>query len=379
VTAGIDVRAVVDAIGAIDHHAHLLARPGTPFGLTDLLTESREPAQVAAGRDHPAFHRAVRNLAAVLEVDPTEAAVTAALDEADGAALTRTLLDASGIEAMFVDDGFRFPGALALADHMKLVGRPVRRIVRLETEVEAAAGQGDPSFVECVTGFRAAVARAVAHSSVALKTIAAYRCGLDLPVPDAVAASAAYDGWRRSGSRRLTDPALIVYFLAEALALTRERQVPLQIHTGFGDADGLLTRSDPALLQPHIDHGMLTGVPVVLLHCHPFVHQASYLAGVYEHVHLDLSLAMTLAPHLGPALLLDALGLAPATKVLFATDASRRPELFFLGARWWRDSLVEALNRLIDGGFADGDTAARWAGLILAGNACRLYDYDGTG
>jgi hypothetical protein len=374
----VDLRAAVDTTGAIDHHAHLLAQPGTPFGLTDLLTESREPAQVAATRDHPAFHRAVRDLAAVLDVDPTEPAVTAALHGADVASLTRTLLDASGIEAMFVDDGFRFPGALSLAEHTELVGRPVRRIVRLETEVEAAAGQGDPSFVECGEGFRAAVSGALADGAVALKTIAAYRCGLDLPAPDPRAASTAYDAWRASGSRRLTDPALIAYFLAEALAITRERRVPLQVHTGFGDADVVLTKADPALLQPHLDHGVLAGVPVVLLHCHPFVHQASYLASVYEHVHLDLSLTMTLAPHLGPALLLEAIGLAPATKVLFATDASRRPELFFLGAKWWRDSLVEALTRLVDAGFADGNTAVRWAGLILAGNARRVYAYDGA-
>ena len=376
--AGVDVRTEVDTTVAIDHHAHLLARPGTPFELTDLLTESREPAQVAAGRDHPAFHRAVRELASVLDVDPTEPAVTAALHGVDEAALTRTLLDASGLEAMFVDDGFQFPGALALAEHTELVDRPVRRIVRLETEAEAAS-QGAPTFAECGERFRAAVAAALAGGAVALKTIAAYRCGLDLPAPDPRAASDAYDAWRASGSSRLTDAALIAHFLAEAIAITRERRVPLQVHTGFGDADLALTKADPALLQPHLDHGMLAGVPVVLLHCYPFVHQASYLASVYEHVHLDLSLTMTLAPHLGPALLLDALGLAPATKVLFATDASRRPELFFLGAKWWRDSLVDALNRLVDGGFADGDTAVRWAGLILAGNARRLYGYDGPG
>jgi hypothetical protein len=105
----------------------------------------------------------------------------------------------------------------------------------------------------------------------------------------------------------------------------------------------------------------------------PFIRQASYLASLYPSVHLDLSLAITLIPHRAPDLVLEALELAPATKVLFGTDASRRPELFLFATRWWRESLAQALARLVDGGFADETRAVRWAELILAGNADRLY------
>ena len=69
--------------------------------------------------------------------------------------------------------------------------------------------------------------------------------------------------------------------------------MPLQVHTGLGDADQTLTKADPALLQSHIDHGMLTRHPVVLLHYYPFVRHAGYLASIYADVHLDLSLAIT--------------------------------------------------------------------------------------
>lgn len=59
--------------------------------------------------------------------------------------------------------------------------------------------------------------------------------------------------------------------------------------------------------------------------------------------------------------------LAPASKVLFATDASRAPEMFYLANRWWR-ALAGVLGRLVG-----ESTALEWAGMILAGNARRLY------
>src|SRR5262249_27556571 len=126
-----------------DNHAHLLARPDMAVGLVDLLTESREQAQMAAVRDHPAFHRAVRELTAVLRVEPTPEALAAAQGR-DFASYTRRLLGACRLTTTFIDDGFTFPGALSLAEHAELVGHPVRRIVRIEGEAEAASESGPP-------------------------------------------------------------------------------------------------------------------------------------------------------------------------------------------------------------------------------------------
>jgi hypothetical protein len=55
-----------------------------------------------------------------------------------------------------------------------------------------SAAQGWPGFASYRERFRA-VEEAVAAGAPALKTIAAYRCGLDLPGPDVHAASAGYD------------------------------------------------------------------------------------------------------------------------------------------------------------------------------------------
>jgi uncharacterized protein len=367
------LRPAIAEIPAIDQHAHLLARPDAPIELRDVLTESGDAAQIEAVGDHPAYRKALRDLGEVLGMDASDAALSAAR-RGDFAGHTARLLDACRLEAMFVDDGFRPAGTFPLTEHAALVGCPVRRIVRVETEAESAAADWPP-LAECRARLQQAITDAVAEGAVGLKTIAAYRCGLDLPPPSVDAASVAYEAWRRSSSGRLRDAALVSLFLADALEAAGDG-VPLQVHTGLGDRDQMLATADPALLQPQIDHGLLSRVPVVLLHCYPFVRHAGYLAGIYPNVHLDLSLSLTLVPQRGPGLVAEALELAPPTKLLFATDASRLPEMFLLGTRSWRESLARALGALVDDGFADERLALDWARLILAGNAHRVYGHD---
>jgi uncharacterized protein len=367
------LRPAIAEIPAIDQHAHLLAGPDAPIGLRDVLTESGDAAQIATVGEHPAYQRALRDLGEVLRIEASEASLSAAR-RGDYVGHTARLLNACRLEAMFVDDGFRPTGTVSLPEHEALVGCPVRRIVRVETEAESAA-VGGPPLDECRDRFQRAITDAIAAGTVGLKTIAAYRCGLDLPRPSLEAANIAYDAWRRSGSGRLDDAALVSLFLADALEVADDR-VPLQVHSGLGDRDQMLSAADPAVLQPQIDHGFMSRTPVVLLHCYPFVRHAGYLASIYPNVHLDLSLGLTLVPHRGPELVAEALELAPPTKLLFATDASRLPEMFLLGTRSWRESLARALGDLVDDGFADERRALEWARLILADNARRVYGYD---
>jgi hypothetical protein len=180
---------------------------------------------------------------------------------------------------------------------------------------------------------------------VALKTIAAYRGGLDLEV--------APPGLR------------------EALLLALEANeasgdpLPVQVHCGFGDWDLHLPRADPGWLKPLIERFRET--PFVLLHCYPFVREAGWLAHVYGNVWFDLSLTI---PHVSrPAeVLREALELAPASKLLYASDAARTPELYLLAATWWREALAEVLSETLP------TAAAEKAGrMILRDNALALY------
>lgn len=377
-----ELLAALEEVGAVDHHAHVLAGPGHGFELRQVLTEAGDARQFEHVAEHPGYRAALHDLAAFLDVEPSEAGLRQARDRLGFEGHARRLLEACRFEQVLCDDGFTFRGSLGPDGSAALFGCPVRRVVRIEREAEAAA-EGWPPFEDLRTRFVDRLAAALAGSgtgpaavpAAGLKTIAAYRSGLDLPPPDLAEGAAAYDRWRQTGEARLREPALVSFLLDQALVLDAglDRPVPLQVHTGFGDRDLALHRANPSLLRPVLEDRRHAGVPVVLLHCFPYVREASYLASVYPDVHLDLSLAIPLTGRLAPDLVLEALSLAPASKLLFGTDASRIPELFFVAARTWRRALAAALDRLVQEGAADRAAAVRWGRLVLEGNARRIY------
>ncbi len=266
------------------------------------------------------FRRALVALAAFFGVEPDE--VFEHRLSMDPLAYAAALLRATNTEALLIDDGFPPPELSVnweeLGEVAACTSRPVLRIERL------------------TAGVTAAVRRARGDGFVALKTIAAYRGGLqDL-----------------SGS------------LIAALEANAADPLPVQVHTGFGDADLSLPLSRPGLLKPLIERFDTT--PFVLLHCYPFTREAGWLAHVYPNVYFDLSLTI---PHVArPAeALYEALELAPYSKLLYASDAARTPELYYLGALWWRDALATVLPELL------GDDALAAARAILRENAIALY------
>lgn len=67
-------------------------------------------------------------------------------------------------------------------------------------------------------------------------------------------------------------------------------------------------------------------------------------------------------------MLREALELAPVSKLLYASDAARAPELYYLAATSWREALGRVLPELLPA--AEVEEAAH---LILRENARRLY------
>jgi hypothetical protein len=362
----------------IDHHAHNLLAPEaaarTPFRAA--FTEGYDPRVLADHAPHSLFYsRSLREIAAVLGCDPAEDAVLARRAELGPEELAGRFFHAAHLEMVFLDDGF-LPGQIVpTEEHARFA--PVRRILRVEALAEdLLAGAAD--FADFLDHFRAALDPPPGNV-VGLKTIAAYRTGLDVGSPTRGQALVAWDEWRRSarpGRRpRLDRKPLLDYLLGHVLELAAKHHLPVQVHTGFGDPDLDLRLANPLHLRRVFEDGRFRDVPVVLLHAsYPFAREAGYLAAVYPNAYLDLGLAV---PFLSVSGMREAaralLELAPPTKLLYSSDAHLVPELFYLAARWGRQVLGECL----DGAIRDGDlTAAEADGAaeaVLRGNARRVY------
>jgi predicted TIM-barrel fold metal-dependent hydrolase len=111
----------------------------------------------------------------------------------------------------------------------------------------------------------------------------------------------------------------------------------------------------------------------MLLHNYPYHREAGYLAQVFPHVYVDAGLAThNLGPR-APALLAEALELAPFGKFLYSSDAFGLPELYYLGAALFRSALSGFLRAGIEEDLFTERAAARVARMLCADNAKRAY------
>lgn len=295
------------------------------------------------------YQRAIAVLASHLGCEPTEEAVYARRLATDGTEYASSMLRATATELLLVDEGFP-PADVGTSwqELGELAGCEARPVMRIEQLAETVG-------VRSLDVVREAVANARADGYAAIKTIAAYRGGLDLDALRAPGRDARLQG---AGLRTVLIAAL------EANEAMPD-PLPVQVHTGFGDSDLLLPAARPGLLKPVIERFRRT--TFVLLHCYPFVREAGWLAHVYGNVFFDLSLTI---PHVSrpAAAVAEALELAPVSKLLYASDASRTPELYLLASIWWRDALADVLPALLS-----DPVALAAAKMIMRDNALAVY------
>jgi predicted TIM-barrel fold metal-dependent hydrolase len=367
----------IASLSLVDHHCHgvvLDQLNRSQFEL--LLTEATERGPEGTSGFDSQVGLAVRRWCAPLlgldkHADPdTYLARRAALGPGPTA---RALLRACGTGDLLVDTGLRHPGLCDLAELADLAAARVHEVTRAETVAEdlAANGVGAAEFGPALAD---ALAERVPRS-VAFKTIAAYRIGLDLQAtaPSWLEVQRAADEWlaecERTGRYRLDHPTLVAHAVHACLPLG----LPIQVHVGYGDPDVILHRSDPSLLTPLLRSLPRDAPPVVLLHCYPYHRQAAYLANVYPHVLLDVSLAVN---HVGPraaAVLAETLELAPFVSLLYASDGFGLAELHYLGAVLFRQALGRILEEWLADDALTANDALRFAQLIAGDNARRVY------
>lgn len=370
------VNELLARVSLVDHHTHSIVR-GTVDreAFTLMLTESdRRSAADAAGMDSQVAFAVRRSCAPLLGL-PEHASAADYLEQRlamTNEAAAGRLLPHAGVGRMLVDTGFRPDDLVAVGELGRLAGARTETIVRLEGVMERVARDGVPA-AGFADAFRSAL-RTEAEGAVGLKSIIAYRCGLDFDParPSDREVGERAGAWFReietTGRSRLTDPVLLRFGLWEGAATG----LPLQVHTGYGDPDLDLHRCDPLLLTDFIRATEGT-CPILLLHTYPFQRHAGYLAQMFPHVFVDVGLAVTFTGAASTQVVGESLELAPFTKVLFSTDAWGLPELHVLGSWLFRRAMSRVLGAWVAAGDWSLEDAARVVEFVGSGNARRVY------
>jgi uncharacterized protein len=369
----------LDHIAILDHHAHLFFREdvwrSTP--LEAYLSEAFDPVMLEKFvPDTVTARRGVRELAGFYGCEPTREEVLKARARWNLADLAKKMFAQSNISQVLIDDGVWPEAMISLPEFSSMTGVPVRRVLRCEFELAKLVASSS-SVTDLLDRFERLL-REVAPSLIGLKSIIAYRTGLDIQRHTAHDLEVAFADLKRDLEPgkvpRINNKSLLDEMLWTALRVARDTNLPMQFHTGYGDPDLDLRLANPLHLRPIFESRDLAGVKVVMLHCYPFVQEAGYLASVYPGAFMDLGLTIPyMSTHAMLTSTLEAFHLAPITKILFSTDASRTPELYWLGARQGRRIIARALEQLKN----DDDLTffeAEWAAeRILKTNAQDVY------
>src|SRR3989475_5066805 len=366
---------------AIDHHCHPLRRWPYQLSAEELraaFTEALDPQLAQHHVVHTAgYQAAIRRIANQLQCEATEAALLAYRNADDAAGYARRLLASTATGTMLVDAGFATAGTFTLVEQQQATGITQREIIRLETLAESLIqGADDPRG--WFSAVRGALRAGIERGAVGVKTICAYRATLWLQPVDTVALGVAFSVIRfraeRGALQRLSGSALCHALLFETAQECRELDVPLQVHCGFGDPDGDLAETSPLGLRTLFIDPAYRGLRIALLHCYPYHREAAYLCSVFPDVYMDLSLTIPFAGLEGGRAMREALGLCPTSKLLYASDASRYPEVVFVAATSHREALAAALGELVDHRILDIAVAADAGRQVLAENARRVYN-----
>src|SRR6266516_5754707 len=318
-------------------------------------------------------------MATVYRCERNEEDILATRNRLGSDALLEHLLRAANIDTLVLDPAYPPGSECYTPERMGQLGhcRTVK-MLRLETLMQELVFAYD-DFDSVLEHYEAQVGHARELGYCALKSIVAYRTGLDIAEwskDEAVSSFVeARDEALARGQLRIAHKPLLDYLLHVAFQLAAEQGLPIQFHTGYGDSDTDMRLGNPLHLRNVLERKEYATMPIVLLHeSYPYTQLGAYLAAVYPHVYFDLSYTIPFVDKLEMlALTRQALGAAPASKLMFSTDGINVPEMHWTGVLRGRNIIGQVLYELIDAGEIDQEQAYHLAQLILRDTAHTVY------
>lgn len=306
------------------------------------------------------------------------------------AGLANIMLDLGYSEGMGQAGVERFEGAIAPTRS--------RRILRVDT-IQQRLLTLDIPFDEMEGRFRAEVEGGLDGTgnlggrSYGMKSYLLPRIGLIKPLYDRAVAARAWDALRERLHRENSLPRadgvdrdehwmvkkdVLRYLHSAALEACLERDMPMQFHAGDGEAPrGIMRNQDPFLMEEMVRFerdGVMRMPKVILIHAgYPLIGRAAWLCHLYPNCYFELSLATPLIHRGLLRMYLEVMEVVPLSKILFGTDAYHLPELYWLGVKWGKRFLAQALALYVEAGQLDGDEAMEAARRILHGNNREVY------
>ncbi|XP_077220169.1 nodulin/glutamine synthase-like protein isoform X2 [Tasmannia lanceolata] len=369
-----ELRECVEKVGLVDAHAHNIVAVDSTFPFLRCFSEAEGDALDYAPHTL-SFKRSLKDIARLYGCEASLSGIETHRRSFGLDSTGSKCFGASNISAIFIDDGIELDKMHDVEWHTRFTPA-VGRVLRIERLAEKILDEEKPNGSEWTLDLFTEIfirkLKSVADKIVALKSIAAYRSGLEIDThanKDDAEKGLIED--LATKPVRIQNKGFIDYVFTLSLEVAVCFDLPLQIHTG--DLD--LRLCNPLHLRTVLEDKRFSECRIVLLHAsYPFSKEASYLASVYSQIHLDFGLAVPkLSIHGMISAVKELLELAPIKKVMFSTDGYAFPETFYLGAKRARETVLSVLSDACDDGDLTIPEAVEAVEDIFKHNALRLY------
>ena len=372
----------LSSIAVIDQHCHPIVREQRMdvVRFRSYCTEATHPDFAHLHVPNTVYYMwLLRQLASFYQCPVDEQAIMSARNSLAAGDLLHRLYRTAHIDTLILDPAYPHSSDCYSVEQIGQAGRcHVAQMLRLETLMERIIIE-QADFEVMVAHFSSALENLRERGYCALKSIVAYRTGLAISEWGKDLVVAAFKATRaevaRTGTLRINQKPLIDYLLHIAFARAAEQHIPVQFHTGYGDSDADMRLGNPLHLRTVLERREYWTVPIILLHeSYPYCQLGAYLAAVYPHVYFDLSYTIPFLDKLEmQAFTRQALGVAPASKLVYSSDGINIPEMHWAAAVRGRQILARVLQEMIDADEIDESQAYAIARRILYENAHALY------
>lgn len=369
-------------ISTVDNHCHpvLLNQHMDVLSFRGYFTEATDNSFARKHVANSVYYRwALHQLATLYGCEPDEDDVLVARNGMSPDALIEHLYRAANIDTLVLDPAYPLADECYTSERMGQLGHcRAAKMMRLETLMQDLILEHD-DFDAVQYLFSAEVSRAREHGYCSLKSIVAYRTGLNIAEWKKDEAVAAFMQAREEaveqGKLRIAHKPLIDYLLHIAFQHAAEQHLPVQFHTGYGDSDTDMRLGNPLQLRDVMERRDYQTMPIILLHeSYPYTQLGAYLAAVYPHVYFDLSYTIPFVDKLEMlAFTRQAISVAPASKLMFSTDGIHVPEMHWLGAVRGRSVIGQVLDEMVDAEELNEAEAYYIAQQILHDTAYEVY------
>ena len=372
----------ITSIPVVDNHCHpvLLNQHMDVLRFRSYCTEATDPSFAEKHVPNTIYYLwLLRQMATFYGCERNEDDILAARSRLGADTLLEHLLRAANIDTLVLDPAYPLSSASYTPERMGQLGhcRAVK-MLRLETLMQELILDYS-NFDEVIERFADQVRHVHEHGYCALKSIVAYRTGLNIAEWSKDEAAASFLEARtqasEQGQLRIAHKPLIDYLLHIAFQQAAEQQLPIQFHTGYGDSDTDMRLGNPLQLREVLERKDYHSMAVVLLHeSYPYCQLGAYLAAIYPHVYFDLSYTIPFLDKLEMlAFTRQALSITPASKLMFSTDGIHLPEMHWAGALRGRSIIGQVLDEMIDADEIDEDQGYGIAQQILHDTAYAVY------